>query len=427
MLTFNTTRRNFLAAGTLAVGGLTFADVLRARAAQPTTPTRGKAVIMVYLNGGPSHIDMYDPKPEAPEEYRGEFKPIRTNVVGMNISEMLPLHAKIADKFAIVRNMKFQQEGHTAPELYTGALKGNRPSIGSIVSRLRHDAGIRTPLPPYVYIGDANHVGGPSFLGKAHEAYIHGERAVSLGRSKSVSLEQLSERRTLLKAFDDTRRELDDAKGSRAGMDAFTAQALEMMTTDVARDAFDISKEPLAVREKYGKGTEYLMARRLVEAGVPVVSITPQNHGVPKDCNGQWDHHDHVFKCLRAVLPGYDKSVHALLTDLHDRGLQDDVVVCIWGEMGRTPRVGTQKGTTAGRDHWPQSGFAFLAGGGLQTGQVVGATNARGERPMGEPYTPQNVLATLYRVLEIDPQTTLNDHSGRPTFLLDDPRPIKEV
>jgi uncharacterized protein (DUF1501 family) len=420
-------RRSFLAAGTLAVGGLTFADVLRARAAQPTQPTRSKAIIMVYLNGGPSHIDMYDPKPEAPEEYRGEFKAIKTNVTGMQISEMLPMHAKIADKFAIVRNMKFQQEGHTAPELYTGFLRGNRPSIGSIVSRLRTDAGVRSPLPPYVYIGDANHVGGPGFLGKAHEAYIPGEKAANLGRLKSVSLEQLAERRTLLKTFDDTRRELDDPKGSRTGMDAFTAQALEMMTTDVARDAFDITREPLAVREKYGKGTEYLMARRLVEAGVPVVSITPQNHNVPSKCNGQWDHHDHVFECLRSILPQYDRSVHTLITDLHDRGLQDDVVVCIWGEMGRTPRVGSQRGTTGGRDHWPQAGFAILAGGGLEVGQVVGATSARGERPAGEPYTPQNVLATLYRVLEIDPQTTLNDHSGRPVYLLDDPRPIREL
>lgn len=429
MLTFPSgpTRRNFLCAGTLAVGGLTLADVLRARAAQPSRASR-KAVIMVYLNGGPSHIDMYDPKPEAPVEYRGEFKPIRTNVTGVQISEMLPLHATIADKFAIVRNMKFEQQGHTGPELYTGFLRGNRPSIGSIVSRLRSDAGVRSPLPPYVYIGDANHVGGPGFLGKAHEAYIPGERgAAQLGRSKSVSLEQLAERRTLLKTFDDARKELDDPKGSRAGMDAFTEQALEMMTTDVAREAFDVSKEPLAVREKYGRGTEYLTARRLVEAGVPVVSITPQNHGVPKDCNGQWDHHDHVFRCLRAVLPGYDKSVHALITDLHDRGLQDDVVVCIWGEMGRTPRVGTQSGTTAGRDHWPQAGFCVLAGGGLDVGRVVGATNARGERPAGEPYTPQNVLATLYRVLDIDPQTTLNDHSGRPVYLLDDPKPIKEL
>jgi uncharacterized protein (DUF1501 family) len=427
MHTPHLSRRSVLTAGALAVGGLTLADLLRARAAQPSARTRGKSVIMVYLNGGPSHIDMYDPKPDAPVEYRGEFKPIRTNVPGVQISEQLPLQATIADKFAIVRNMKFQQEGHTAPELYTGFLRGNRPAFGSVVSRLRMDAGVRSPLPPYVYLGDANHVGHPGFLGKAHEAYIPGERAANLGRSKAIGLEQLGERRELLKTFDEARRDLDDPKGQRASMDSFTAQALEMMTTDVARDAFDLSKEPAKVREKYGRGTEYITARRLVEAGVPVVTITPQNHGVPSKCNGQWDHHDHVFECLRAILPQYDRSVYALLTDLHTRGLSDDVAVVIWGEMGRTPRVGTQRGTTGGRDHWPQAGFAILAGGGFETGQAVGATNAKGERPEGTPYTPQNVLATLYRHLGIDPQTTLPDHSGRPVYLLDDPTPIKEV
>jgi hypothetical protein len=367
-------RRSVLTAGALAVGGLTLSDLLRLRAAQPavrkhsgrgatdqptaqTEPrTRGKSVIMVYLNGGPSHMDMYDLKPEAPVEYRGEFKPIQTNVPGIQISEHLPLHAKIADKFAIIRNMKFQQEGHTAPELYTGFLRGNRPSFGSVVSRLRADAGVRSPLPPYVYLGDANHVGHPGFLGKAHEAYIPGEKAANLGRSKAISLDQLGERRELLKTFDTAKRDLDDPKGSRASMDSFTQQALEMMTTDVARDAFDLSKEPPKLRERYGKGTEYITARRLVEAGVPVVTITPQNHNVPQKCNGQWDHHDHVFECLQAILPQYDRSVYALLTDLHDRGLSDDVAVVIWGEMGRTPRVGTQRGTTGGRDHWPQSG-----------------------------------------------------------------------
>jgi hypothetical protein len=389
--------------------------------------SRGKSVIMVYLNGGPSHMDTYDLKPDAPEGYRGEFRPIRTNVPGVQICEHLPLHAKIADKFAIVRNMKFEQQGHTAPELYTGFLRGNRPSFGSVVSKLRADAGVRGPLPPYVYLGDANHVGHPGFLGKAHEAYIPGEKAASLGRSKAITLEQLGQRRELLNAFDAARRELDDPKGQRTSMDAFAAQAFEMMTTDAARDAFDLSKEPAKVREKYGKGTEYITARRLVEAGVPVVTITPQNHGVPTKCNGQWDHHDHVFECLRAILPAYDRSVYALLTDLSERGLSDDVAVVIWGEMGRTPRVGTQRGTTGGRDHWPQSGFAILAGGGFATGQVVGATNAKGERPVGTPYTPQNVLATIYRHLGIDPQTTIPDHSGRPIYLLDDPTPIKEV
>ncbi|MCI0705592.1 MAG: DUF1501 domain-containing protein, partial [Planctomycetia bacterium] len=314
MHTPHLSRRSFLTVGALSVGGLTLADLIRARAAQPLARTRGKSVIMVYLNGGPSHLDMYDPKPDAPVEYRGEFKPIQTNVSGVQICEHMPLQAKIADKLAIIRNMKFQQEGHTAPELYSGFLRGNRPSFGSVVSKLRADAGVRSPLPPYVYLGDANHVGHPGFLGKAHEAYIPGPKTANLGRSKDVTLEQLGDRRELLKVFDSTRRDLDDPKGTRASMDSFTAQALEMMTTDAARDAFDLSKEPVKIREKYGKGTEYILARRLVEAGVPVVTITPQNHGVPQKCNGQWDHHDYVFECLKAILPQYDKSVHALIT-----------------------------------------------------------------------------------------------------------------
>jgi hypothetical protein len=421
-------RRQFLRVGALGVGGLTLADLLRLRAHGAGSSDAGrKAIIMVYLNGGPSHVDMYDMKPNAPEDYRGEFRPTRTNVPGMDICELMPLQAKIADKLAIIRNMKFRQEGHTAPELYTGFLKGNRPSIGSIVSKLRSDAGVHGALPPYVYLGDANHVGHPGYLGKAHEAYIPGPKAMNLGLVRDVSVERLGERRQLLQQFDGLRRDLDDARDSLAGMDAFTAQALEMITSNKARDAFDVSKEPDRVREKYGKGTEYLQARRLVEAGVPVVTLTPQNHDVPKDCNGQWDHHDHIFKCLRVVLPQLDRSIHALVTDLHERGLANDVAVVVWGEMGRTPRVGTQRGTTGGRDHWPQAGFALMAGGGLQTGQVVGATDARGERPKGHAYTPQNVLATLYHVLGIDPITTLPDHQGRPMYLLDDREKVAEL
>jgi hypothetical protein len=399
---------------------------VRAHAADKA-PSPNKAAIMVYLNGGPSHLDMYDLKPDAPVEYRGEFKPIKTNLPGMDICELFPQQAKIADKFAIIRNMKFQQEGHTASELYTGFLRGNRPSFGSVVSKLRQDAGVRSPLPPYVYLGDANHVGHPGFLGKAHEAYIPGPKAANLGLARDMTLDRLGDRRELLRSFDGMRRDLDDARDSVSGMDAFTAQALEMITTNKARDAFDVTKEPEAVRAKYGKGTEYLQARRLVEAGVPVVTLTPQNHNVPSKCNGQWDHHDHIFECLRVVLPQLDRSLYALLTDLHDRGLEKDVVVVVWGEMGRTPRVGTQRGTVGGRDHWPASGFALMAGGGLQTGQVVGATSPRGEMPKGQPYTPQNVLATIYHVLGIDPATTLPDHQGRPIYLLDDRRKVEEL
>jgi hypothetical protein len=382
---------------------------------------------MVYLNGGPSHMDMYDLKPDAPVEYRGEFRPTRTNVPGMDVCELMPLQARIADQFAIVRSMRFQQQGHTSPELYTGFLTGSRPSIGSVVSKLRRDAGVIDALPPFVALGDANHVPRPGFLGKAHEPYLPGGRTDNLGLAPGMTLDRLADRRTLLQSFDTLRRDLDDARGSLAALDAYNAQALEMITSNRARDAFDVSREPVRVREMYGRGTEYLQARRLVEAGVAVVTLTPQNHNVPQRCNGQWDHHDHIFECLRIVLPQLDRSLYALLTDLRDRGLDRDVAVVVWGEMGRTPRVGTQRGTVGGRDHWPQSGFALLAGGGLRTGQVVGSTDARGENPRSPVYTPQNVLATLYGVLGIDPVTTLPDHQGRPVYLLDDRRPVAEL
>jgi uncharacterized protein (DUF1501 family) len=339
----------------------------------------------------------------------------------------MPLQAQIADKLAVIRNMRFRQQGHTSPELYTGFLTGNRPSIGSIVSKLRRDAGVVDAIPPFVALGDANHVPRPGFLGKAHEPYLPGNRTMSLGLADGLTLARLSDRRQLLHTFDTMRRNLDDARGSLAGMDAFTAQALEMVTTNRARDAFDLTREPAHVRDRYGHGTEYLLARRLVEAGVPVVTLTPRNHRPGPMCNGEWDHHDHVFRCLRTAVPQLDRSIHALVTDLHLRGLADDVAVVVWGEMGRTPRVGTQRGTTGGRDHWPQAGFALMAGGGLRMGQVIGATDARGENPRGGAYTPQNVLATLYRVLGIDPSATLPDHQGRPIYLLDDRRPVAEL
>lgn len=421
-------RRELLRIGSLTIGGLTFADLLRVRAtAAAPSPTRDKAIIMVYLNGGPSHIDLYDLKPDAPVEYRGEFRPIRTNVPGFDIGELMPRQARLADKLAIIRNMQFKQQGHTSPELYTGFLTGNRPSIGSVVSKLRSNAGIVGAMPPHVALGDPNHVPQPGFLGIAHQPYLPGTRGGDLALFNGINVARLQERRTLLGAFDAMRRDLDDATGRLGGMDAFTAQAMEMIVSNRARDAFDLNLEPASVRDLYGKGTEFLLARRLVEAGVPVVTLTPRNHNVASMCNGEWDHHDHIFPCLRNVVPQLDQSVYALVTDLHQRGLAENVAVVVWGEMGRTPRVGTQRGTTAGRDHWPQAGFALLAGGGLQTGQVIGATDARGERPRGRPYTPQNVLATLYHHLGIDPATTLPDHQGRPVYLLDDRERVAEL
>jgi hypothetical protein len=229
-------------------------------------------------------------KPDAPDEFRGEFKPIRTNVPGFDVCELMPLQAKIADKLAVIRNLQFQQQGHTPPELFTGFLRGNRPAIGSVVSKLRSDAGVHGPLPPNVYLGDANYVGQPGFLGKAHEAYIPGQKAANLGPPRDLSLDRLADRRHLLRCFDTLRRDLDDARGSLAGMDAFNAQALEMITSTRARDAFDVGREPDRIQARYGKGTEFLQARRLVEAGVPVVTLTPRNRNPGPMCNGEWDH-----------------------------------------------------------------------------------------------------------------------------------------
>src|SRR5262249_9748123 len=219
-------------------------------------------------------------------------------------------------------------------------------------------AGVRGSLPPNVYIGDANHVGRPGFLGKAHEAYIPGDGAFNLGLARGLTLDRLADRRPLLRSFDTLPHDLDGARGDMAGMDAFTARALEMIATNEARDAFDVGREPDKVRDRYDKGTEFLTARRLVEAGVPVVTLTPRNHNPGPMCNGEWDHHDHIFRCLRAVVPQLDQSIHALVTDLHVRGLDRDVAVVVWGEMGRTPRVRTQRGATGGRRPRPHAGFA---------------------------------------------------------------------
>ena len=254
----STNRREFLKVGALAVGGLTFGNLLRAQA-QTLTPNpspggRGetrtrKSIIMIYLNGGPSHMDMYDLKPNAPIEYRGEFQPIRTNVPGMDICEHLPMQATIADKFAIIRSMRFRNQGHTSPELYTGQLTGNRPSIGAIVSKLRRDTGVVDSLPPFVSMGDGNHVPGPGFLGKAYETYQPGGRINNLSLASGVTREQVTDRRQLMNTFDTLRRDLDAGRGGLAAMDAFNAQALEMIVSNRARDAFDISREPQHVRD----------------------------------------------------------------------------------------------------------------------------------------------------------------------------------
>jgi hypothetical protein len=392
-------------------------------------------VINIYLAGGPSHIDMYDLKPDAPQEIRGEFKPIQTNVPGMDICELMPLQAKIADKLAIVRGLKFLGDDHSSYQPMTGSLpfapeRGwqlpTRPALGCVVSKLR---GVRDGIPPYISLGlgtYGTHGENPAFLGAAHRPFTPDARSLnSLKLQRAVSPERLTDRKMLLKTFDGVRRDLDTPTGGLAGMEEFTAQALDIMSSSKARDAFDVSREPEHVRAKYGRHTKFLQARRLVEAGVSVVTVDIDGVGY-KGCGGAcWDTHSDNFPKLRLLIPTLDEALYALITDLHERGLENDVVVAVWGEFGRHPKIGDVSGT--GRTHWVEAGFVLLAGGGLQMGQVIGQTSSWGERSKSAPYRPQNVLATLYHVLGIDPATTLPDLTGRPQYLLDDREPIAEL
>jgi len=432
-------RRDFLKVGALGLGGLTLADLLRLRA-QARETQRPRSVIMICLAGGPSHIDMYDLKPDAPVEYRGEFAPIRTNVPGFDICQHMPLQARIADKLALVRTVQYVEPmQHELQEVYTGFTKAaQRPAFGSVVSRFR---GGDPQIPAYVsldYSTGTTDYEGPAYLGAMHRPlHVSGGPGVrNLSLPYGMSRARLDDRRTLLSSIDTFRRDLDIRREGES-MDAYTSQAFDIITSPRARDAFDLSREPLRVRERYGtrddkytyvgrtydtgwEGEKFLLARRLVEAGVSVVTLRI----------GSWDHHGNVIAAnggvsiwhsLRSVLPLLDRSIHALVTDLHERGLDKEVAVLIWGEMGRTPRI-----SQAGRDHWMDAGYALLAGA-VKTGQVIGATDSRAELPIRRAVKAQNILATLYHVLGIDPSQRVPDFAGRPQYLLDDREPINEL
>ena len=429
-------RRACLRVGLLGLGGLTLPDLLRLEAAAPPAQ-RHKAIIMVYLPGGPSHLDMYDMKPDAPVEIRGEFEAIRTNVPGLDLCEWMPRQSRIADKFSIVRG--FTTIGsHDCREITTGYRSGTpRPAFGAVVSRVRPTA---TGLPAYVSLIEESNLPfheDPSYLGPAHRPLaIRGPGLANLSLATGVSVGDLSDRVGLLRQLDGMRRDID-LRGEAAGLDAFTARALNMVTSREARRAFDLSQEASSVRDAYGRtasSQQFLLARRLVEAGVRVVTVCAgwENGGQAGSATtlGNWDTHDANFPRLRKQLPYLDQTISALIADLHERGLDRDVAVVMCGEMGRAPRVGIpnngSNATASGRDHWP-TGFALVAGGGLRMGQVVGGTDRRAERALGRPITPQNLLATMYHVLGIDPAMTFLDHRGRPQYLLDDRTPIAEL
>lgn len=427
-------RRNFLQIGALSFGGLSLslADIFRteARAAQGPR-SRPKSVINIFLGGGPPHQDMWDLKTEAPSEIRGEFKPIATRVNGIQIGEVFPRIAGLMDKIAVIRSVVGSTGAHDGFQCMTGWTPadlrsiGGRPSLGSAVAKIQGPAD--PGVPPFVGLAERtgeirwSDSGKPGFLGAAYSAFKPDGPALTNMQLNGTTLANLSDRRRLMTGFDNLRREVDSS-GAAQGLDAFTERAFDVLTSSKLIEALDLSREPDRVRDRYGDGKPYnyqfdgaptvnehlLMARRLVEAGVRVVTLS----------YGRWDSHSKNFDLVRDHGSKLDQGLSALIEDLYNRGMQDDVTVIAWGEFGRTPRINNN----AGRDHWPQVSCALLAGGGMRTGQVIGATNRLGEYATQRPVHFQEIFATLYHNLGINAlATTLKDPTGRPQYLIEHP------
>jgi hypothetical protein len=409
-------RRNFLQIGAFGAG-LTLAELLRLRAtAAPVgSSAPAKSAIMIYLPGGPSHMDMYDLKPDAPKEFRGEFNPIDTNVAGVQICEHMPLQAKMWDKLACVRSIVSVDE-HSDSLVMTGYpdrenRTANHPCFGSVVSKLRGPG--HNEVPPFVSLRGMSRGTEPGYLGIAHRPFSSGGQGVNdLRLPNGVDAGRVDERKGLLAGFDEARRETD-ASGTMAGLDSFTQRAFDIVMSGTVRRALDLSKEESKTRERYKGCEQFLTARRLVEAGCGCVTLSI----------GGWDTHGQNFQTLKRQLPVVDRGVANLIADLHERGLANDVVTVMWGEFGRTPKINMG----AGRDHWAPVMSAMIAGGGLRMGQAVGSTTSKGERPKDRPLTVQRVLATIYRQMGIDPSLTFPNGAGRPMHILDEREPIAEL
>ncbi len=444
-------RRDFLRAGMLALGGVTLGDVLKLQAAtgagRPQT-----SVILFWMWGGPSQLETYDMKPAAPSEYRGPLSPIRTNAPGIEICEYMPLQAQMADKFSIIRSLYHEMSAHNdgSIEMLTGKTptrpdptsqaRSEHPDLGMITSRVR---GPRPDgLPQYVGVQRAPFMTMPNYLGVAHKAFETGDPSrdgfapPNLTLAAGVDLGRLEDRKGLVGQFDRFRRDLDLTQ-SLAGTDEFRTAAFNILTSSKVADAFNLSKETPQLRDRYGRhrwGQSCLLARRLVEAGVSVVNVDAT---APNDTTKHfsWDDHASAFHldyAQRERLPQMDQALSALINDVHARGIERNVLILACGEFGRTPRVShapvnfsNQIGL--GRDHWPHAFSVFVSGGGLRMGQIVGATTSKSEYPISDPVTPQDLLATVYRHLGIDPSTTFTDFSGRPVPILHTGRPITQL
>lgn len=439
-------RRDFVRVGGLGLAGLTLADLLRNEALAKNAAQK-KSVIYIVLGGGPSHIDMWDLKPQAPIEYRGPFQPISTNLPGVQICEHMPQQARIMDRMALIRGIRSVENDHFLSEVYTGLPRsaGKRPAFGSAVSRLSRSQpadGTNTALPTYVSLDEPTteqfEFERPHYAGAGHAPFR--PFAESIGDLSPVKdLDRLQDRKLLLQDFDRLNRDLEQSGrhfDTFGGMDRFQAQALKMITSPQARDAFDLTKEPDETLRRYGhKAGKYphqtvktilydwdarpfVLARRLVEAGVRVVTLRV----------GSWDHHSgaeaDIFFALKCLMPVLDQSIVALVDDLKDRGLENDVLIVVLGEFGRTPKISP---LGPGREHWADAGCALFFGGGLKMGQVIGETDSRAERAKSGAITFQNLVASMYHVLGIEPHATIPDFNGRPQYLLEDPSPVREL
>jgi hypothetical protein len=443
-------RRDFLRLGGLALGGLSMPQLLRAEATSGVSGSH-KAVIMVFLAGGPPHQDMFDMKPKAPDGIRGEYRSIATDLPGLDICEYMPRLARMMNKFVLIRTLVGAGGDHSAGQCLTGykdaisRAQGGRPSLGAVVSRIQGP--LKSDIPPFVGLSPRTdeprwgNPGEPGYLGLRHGPFtpFRGEKASAAatkakysGGSSGLSLDErtiiparLASRRSLLSQLDDVRRSFDRSE-VMDGLDVFNQRAFEILGSKRVFEALDLKREDPRLRARYGIGDmnneedgppccmdHFLMARRLVEAGVRVVTIS----------FGRWDTHKRNFSTNRLRIPKLDTALSALVEDLHSRGLDKDVSVIVWGEFGRTPQINK----FAGRDHWPPVNFALLAGGGMRTGQVIGSTDAFAAYPKDRPVTFQNVFATLYHNLGIDPATRVVDRNGRPMSLLDETEPIAEV
>lgn len=455
-------RREFLRMGLTGFGSLSLPGLLRLRAdaAGPIAAER-TAVILVWLRGGASHLETYDPKPESSTDYRGPYAPIATQTPGLRISELLPRHARLTEKFAVLRSMAHTGGGHPAGslQLLSGdpdaqdKLKPVYPDFMSVAHFLR--SGTARTLPNYVGVNpvvryDSFTIAGPGYLGSSYEPFaVTGDpnnpqfEVPNIGLKDAPQSERLRERIGLRKRLDMLRREVDRTDVMRA-MDVYETQALDLLTSSEAALAFDLNREPDSVRDRYGRnqwGQQCLLSRRLVEAGVDIVTTTFDGPLCGRVAN--WDDHavnHHVFEAIKFRAPVFDQAVTALIDDVYERGLDRRVLVVVTGEFGRTPRisyVASSGGGVAsaeagivqpGRDHWPNANSMIWAGGGIQTGQVIGATDRRGEEVVSRRVGPQDFLATIYRHLGIDAEkVAIPDFSGRPIPIVNGGKPIVEL